>query len=108
MGDDQIWLDGSKTEIDVASGGRVMLSADGTMYAHAYDRRPEVDVEGFDGKSRTFTMKDDNVLAVEGWAGSSGVIVRMHYGGYRLIDVKTGKVSTLDADHSPVVFGKLV
>ncbi|RVX46613.1 hypothetical protein EDD27_9504 [Nonomuraea polychroma] len=109
------WLrrpDGSKKRIDTYLADPVLVSSDGSMYAHADDREPEVYLGSLDGDGmdRTITLKDDNVLGVERWVGSSAVIVSMHHGGYRLIDVRTGKVRPIEIDeggYPEVVFGKL-
>ncbi|MEV0353996.1 hypothetical protein AB0H88_50350 [Nonomuraea sp. NPDC050680] len=109
------WLrrpDGSKERIDTYLADPVLVSSDGSMYAHAYDRQPKVDVGSLDGRGRdrTFTLKDDNVLGVERWVGSSAVIVSMQHGGYRLIDVRRGEVRPIEveeAEYPEVVFGKL-
>ncbi|MEU4324520.1 hypothetical protein [Nonomuraea dietziae] len=109
------WLrrpDGFKKRIDTYLADPMLVSSDGSMYAHAYDREPEVYVGSLDGDGmdRTITLKDDNVLGVERWVGSSAVIISMHHGGYRLIDVRTGKVRPIEIDEAgypEVVFGKL-
>ncbi|MFC5833651.1 hypothetical protein [Nonomuraea insulae] len=109
------WLrrpDGSRKRIDTYLADPRLVSSDGSMYARAYDRQPEVYVGSLDGDGadRTITLKDDNVLGVQRWVGSSAVIVSMHHGGYRLIDVRTGKVRPIEIDEAGyprVVFGKL-
>ncbi|MFF4418082.1 hypothetical protein ACFYY8_36620 [Streptosporangium sp. NPDC001559] len=113
--EENAWLrrpNGSKERTVVGTSYDTSVSGDGTMYAGTYGRRPKIRVENVtdDGTNRTINVKDDDVLYVERWVGSSAVIVSMRHGGYRLVDIKTGKARPIeieDTEYSEVVFGKL-